>query len=629
MASDNQHIRKFLSYYGHLSISPEYAVLIKGLWGTGKTWFIQDCLKKLQIEGQEHLYISLYGVTSVDDIESEFFRLLHPWLSSKTVNLIGKLAKGFLKATIKFDIDSDGKPDGTLTIGVPNEKLFKSLNSAENKMIVFDDVERCAIPICHLLGYINKFVEHCGFKVILVANENEIIEREKKDESNLNAYRRIKEKLIGKTFEIVPEIEPALSHFAAQLQSDKAKTAIDENKQLLTQLYYSSSYKNLRILRHALLDFDRLFGNFTDDIVSNKAVVSNFLTFYLIYFFEIMSGTISAGEISNLKVAYFSLMRKQKEESNPLQKYMDITSKYTGVSFLDSILQESLWQSWFDKGFVASEEIETAIRNSKYFRSETQFSWVKLWHGEDLSDCDFEEVLKNVDSEWRAKTYIEIGVIKHVAGLLLWLSDIGLYWESKDQILAFSRQYVDFLKEQGHLLSCKPEQVGLIDDESWGGLGYRSIKDADFQEFLKYISRKKEEALLESYASEAVSLLKLMKNETDKFFRTLILSNHEDNRFYEVPILTYVRPNDFVKIFLELIPDQRRIVAYVFKERYKFSGFNTILARELVFLKEIKVLLEKEAATRKGKMSGHTIGLVVDRYLNNAITRLEKQAPDG
>jgi hypothetical protein len=77
-------------------------------------------------------------------------------------------------------------------------------------VIVFDDVERCAIPICHLLGYINKFVEHGGFKVILVANENEILEREKADESNLNAYRRIKEKLIGKTFEIVPEIESAL-----------------------------------------------------------------------------------------------------------------------------------------------------------------------------------------------------------------------------------------------------------------------------------------------------------------------------------------------------------------------------------------------------------------------------------
>jgi len=623
MAADNQHIRDFLSYYCLLNNSPEYSVLIKGLWGTGKTWFIHDCLEKLQNGGQGHLYVSLYGVTSVGDIESEFFRQLHPWLASKSVKLLETLTKGLLKATVKVDIDSDGQSDGTLTFGVPNEAIIDSLKSAEGKVLVFDDVERCAIPICHLLGYINKFVEHGGFKVILIANEIEIIEREKTDESKFIAYQRVKEKLIGKTFEIVPEIAPALSHFVVQLQCEKAKTAINENKPLVIQLYHSSSYKNLRILRHALWDFDRLFAKLPNDITKNKAFVTHFLSLFLIFSFEIMSGTIASNEISKIRTSLYLSKGTSKEEPNPHQKYLDIRTKYTGIDLYDTIFQESLWHSWFDEGFIASGEIEAAIRNSKDFQSENQPNWVRLWHGTDLSDSDFENVLERVDSEWRAMEYIEVGVVKHVAGILLWLSDIGLYSESKDQILAFSKQYIDQLKRKGGLLQQNARQVFAFDAEFWGGLGFHSKDDDRFKELIKYIADKEEESVLESYTSEATALLQLMKEDTNKFYRSLILCNHEDNRFYEVPILVYMPPSDFVNAFLKLTPDQRRTVGYVFKERYKFPEFNGKLAVEVDFLKEIILLLEKEKMELSGKISAYTISLVIDQYLKKAVTKLE------
>jgi Cdc6-like AAA superfamily ATPase len=114
MATNNQHIENFLEYYYKLSTPPEYAILIKGKWGAGKTWFIQQSLKKLKERGGKYLYVSLYGVNNLDQIENEFFRQLHPLLSSKGVTLAGKLLKGLLKTTIKFDIDSDGKDDGTV-----------------------------------------------------------------------------------------------------------------------------------------------------------------------------------------------------------------------------------------------------------------------------------------------------------------------------------------------------------------------------------------------------------------------------------------------------------------------------------------------------------------------------------
>ena len=53
--------------------------------------------------------------------------------------------------------------------------LFRNLLSIGlNSILIFDDLERCKIPINDLLGYINQFVEHLNLKVIIVANEKEI-----------------------------------------------------------------------------------------------------------------------------------------------------------------------------------------------------------------------------------------------------------------------------------------------------------------------------------------------------------------------------------------------------------------------------------------------------------------------
>ena len=46
----NKHIVEFLENYIGLSNNPEYAVMLKGEWGCGKTWFIKSFIKKLIAE---------------------------------------------------------------------------------------------------------------------------------------------------------------------------------------------------------------------------------------------------------------------------------------------------------------------------------------------------------------------------------------------------------------------------------------------------------------------------------------------------------------------------------------------------------------------------------------------------
>jgi hypothetical protein len=39
----NQHISDYLNDYVDPKTKPEHAVLINGKWGSGKTWFINQC----------------------------------------------------------------------------------------------------------------------------------------------------------------------------------------------------------------------------------------------------------------------------------------------------------------------------------------------------------------------------------------------------------------------------------------------------------------------------------------------------------------------------------------------------------------------------------------------------------
>ena len=118
MINANEHVEDYLNYYIK-SPKPGFAVMLKGKWGSGKTWFIKDyCERNLSTKKepnkQRYLYVSLYGISSYSEIEDSFFQQLHPVLSSKPMAIAGKILKGTLKTAIKVDFNNDGSDDGAI-----------------------------------------------------------------------------------------------------------------------------------------------------------------------------------------------------------------------------------------------------------------------------------------------------------------------------------------------------------------------------------------------------------------------------------------------------------------------------------------------------------------------------------
>lgn len=112
--SNNAFTAEFLNYYLKLK-APGYAVLLRGKWGCGKTWFVKQYRDAIGKNKTKWVFISLYGIRSTQAIDDEIFRQVHPILGSKAGVLAGRLAGSALKAAVRVDLWPGD--DGEATVG--------------------------------------------------------------------------------------------------------------------------------------------------------------------------------------------------------------------------------------------------------------------------------------------------------------------------------------------------------------------------------------------------------------------------------------------------------------------------------------------------------------------------------
>lgn len=282
----NELISKYLSDYMH-NPDPQYAVMLKGKWGCGKSFFVNKWVEEYTNAGEgvslKPIYVSLYGLKDTSQITEAIDRVLHPLLYSKGVELTKKLLKIAGKVVLKtsFDVNKDGSEDISLdaTLDSLSLLLSKDINILGNKLIIFDDLERCLIDMKLLLGYINSFVEHGSCHVILVGDETRVVSRWKK------TLIEFKEKTVGREFEIMPDVDDAITCFLhGYIPSDKW---LQDQKTLITDIFQATECNNLRILRQCLYDFNGLYAEVGDSIGKNDDLfMQSLLASYIVVYCE-------------------------------------------------------------------------------------------------------------------------------------------------------------------------------------------------------------------------------------------------------------------------------------------------------------------------------------------------------
>ena len=319
ISEPNKHIQDYLDYYFDGKKNFEYAVLLNGAWGSGKTWFVKKYLEKKEDQGKKICYVSLNGITKTSLIDEAIFKSIHPILGSQGAKLAGQILKGTLKATIRVDLDGDSKSDGSISGGIPKIELPDYLKINDNFILVFDDLERCELKKEEVLGYINYFVEQEGIKTLIVSNEEEIKDNDE--------YARKKEKLIGATFSYIEDQNLAIKSILDEISEVDLKIILNSEIELITQTFNQVGYKNLRAFKQTIFDFERFYKRkyFEDkDDSFDSEIFKKVLRAFLILSLENKKGRFDK-EVLNFKSDL-----NEENSKKPVGKIVESISGFVG-----------------------------------------------------------------------------------------------------------------------------------------------------------------------------------------------------------------------------------------------------------------------------------------------------------
>lgn len=275
------------------------AIMLTGEWGSGKTYYIENELIPFLQDGKKNkcVVISLYGLEDISEISKSIYMELRMKSVIKDSEMLttGKIVvKTVIKNVFgKFGIDTNMSDDDL-------QNVYSSVD-LDKKLLIFEDLERSHIEIIKLLGYINNLVERDGVKVLLVANENEILNKQpetisydledlaslllenktKEDKENsvpedvqVQKYLRIKEKTISDTICFESDYCEAVKNIIGIFSNEKLQTMVDKDENIIEELasmirgYCHKNFRTFIFATQKTVDiFNKMEEDYEDDFL--------------------------------------------------------------------------------------------------------------------------------------------------------------------------------------------------------------------------------------------------------------------------------------------------------------------------------------------------------------------------
>ncbi|WP_458790741.1 P-loop NTPase fold protein [Yoonia sp. MH D7] len=416
--NDNSHLSPQLDAYA-LLMRPGFALLIDAPWGAGKT----HALKGWMAGRNDTLYVSLYGAINSKAIEEALFLSVLERRAVKPPQGFTKLAEG---VTEKF---TGAKVDLT---GAFRRAVMKDLP----QVLVFDDLERTEMPLTELFSAINRFVEHEGRNVVLLANQNELRDKDVK------IYERTKEKVIGRVVAIAPDVAGAFAGFLETMTKVKDQVEVckflNAEKDLISGIFETSQALNLRLLRYSMLEFARVFHQIPADLRENTEAMRYLLATFVALSISFHSGGGLGVEGLTQENGWERALWEvngQKGDAPPKTALELIQEQFGGhpyVRLYNQVISAELALAWISRGHVTEDLLSRELRKTSVFMSKDPETWQTLWWWEMRTDIEVEAALEVVKKQIVKMEFHAPEVIMHLTGIMLNLADSKIGWEARD-----------------------------------------------------------------------------------------------------------------------------------------------------------------------------------------------------
>ncbi|NOQ32252.1 MAG: hypothetical protein GQ570_14140 [Helicobacteraceae bacterium] len=176
-----------------------FVVALNGKWGIGKTYFwdlfVKNNLSE-KLKNKEVVYVSLFGKETLKDIQTDI------------ILQISKFGKIYEKINSVVGSSKYAGIDISAVLSLATKTDFKDI------IICFDDFERKSdkLDSKDILGLISQFKEQKSCKIVMIYNQNEVEEKEKKVVSDY------KDKVIDYELHYKPTVAESFNAISSKLK---------------------------------------------------------------------------------------------------------------------------------------------------------------------------------------------------------------------------------------------------------------------------------------------------------------------------------------------------------------------------------------------------------------------------
>ena len=610
MMDNSNHKDQIEIVLQYLKIETNYAVIINGDYGIGKTYFYKNKLipeiETISILSNDKKYykpvhISLFGLKTLEEIQSTIFVELFPWLKNKNTKLAASIGKTLLRGIAQL------KNLGNIDDYIGDLKQDKNdWLKFDELVICFDDIDRRSdsLDLRDVFGFINSLVENQGVKIIIIANHEELI----KDE---NYTINLREKIIGISLQYNPNSEIIFDNIINERYSSPFKVYTEflknNKKEILKVIKINKN--NFRNLIFFLEHFRTIFNSLEEIFLYDKnfAVIKEEKQKAVLYFtittaIEYKLGLLNSTNYEELKQLNiipianinFDIIQNALNENvsnitdtkkqNYLINFTDKYSQFEKIKYFDSIINYLLGIKTFN---VTDLKIE--IENLFVVENEAIPEYELILKKLEYTDC-----LKLSYKEYRN---ITTKVLKFV--------DKGVYQLNKYTLLMlYSTRFNNLLNYDIDELK-KRFNKGILK----GYKNYKYNRDIDIQTSIY----KESDFYNDLYEIRRFCLDindKLLLNEKENDIENLfqkfsfdIISFFDIVNDYNSIYLTNPFWNDFNvrKVYNRIIKlegDQIWHLGYYFQNRYR-KDIQPYLFKEKEFLIELNAMLQKKSKKRQ------------------------------
>ncbi len=639
----------------------DYAIMINGEWGSGKTHFWNNKIRKkiesLQLNGKRYttIYMSLYGISNLEEISKKIF--------IETTQLMDKNLRKFMEANGQTTIPEYAKTgiDMANFFGVTqngDRVDYGEFFSTDDKVLCFDDLERANVDVIDILGYINNFVEHDHIKTIIICNEKELSTKlkssnlemktfiatyllDKQNELNksdkpmvekiqdkiehvfdkANDYERIKEKLIGETFEYAPKFDYIINGILMRYENNPDLIRfLRENTGLIISTFHKSGTRNLRILKHALNDFKKIYEMVNKSYPNtNHRVVQTMLIFTIAISFEIKAGKVTKDKFVNIKdnEEYKSILVSSRILMDNRQFYIkefdnnyyyNFKSEYRFFKFIEYYIRTRIFDMRLFK-----DNMET-IRNTVdtenlpgYKRLLTEEYWK-------ISDDQFSGIIQEVMNDVKEGKLTLIDTVK----LFAYFS-----YFSRKGLIEYDLKTLKSVFFNGMNIASLSSQHCENPKEELGKIAIEEVEE-DMEDILKHFNMLNEQLLDKMYKEKAEDIMKCIPMKMEQFYEKF------DQECMEIPIFKYY---DSFQLFQRISCASNEDIVLI-KEKLidRANRYTKQIEPEMKNLKQLKQIIDDYLKGKDPtikivmlKEFSKDMGYILDKYKISFLPKKEEK----